>query len=266
MIVFDNVTITFGNGADALKDISFAVGAGEFVIVEGHSGAGKTSLMRAVIKDLPISKGKIVIEGDDISKISSKNLPLLRRKVSVIFQDFKILMDRTVAENIDLALDIIGLDGDVVKKRRTELLELTGLVGKDNYFPIQLSGGELQRVAIARALAPQPKVLFADEPTGNLDAKTGLSIIKLLQDINEQGTTVVMATHDLELVKDLKLRRLRLEKGELVHDSDHHHKHKADHHQYEKKVELSESEEGEKHHSKSEKDDEKSTQKEEKSD
>lgn len=226
MIVFDNVTITFGNGGKALKDVSFAIGEGEFVIVEGHSGAGKTSMMRAVIKDLPISHGKIVIEGDDLSKISPKNIPLLRRKVSVIFQDFKLLLDRTVAENIDLALDIIGLDDDLIVKRRTELLELTGLTGKEDFFPIQLSGGETQRVAIARALSSQPKVLFADEPTGNLDAKTGISIIKLLQDINEAGTTVVMATHDLELVKDLKLRRLRLDHGELVHDSDQHHHHK----------------------------------------
>lgn len=226
MIVFDGVTITFGNGTKGLSDISFAVGEGEFVIVEGHSGAGKTSMMRAVIKDLPITKGKIVIEGDDISKISAKNLPLLRRKVSVIFQDFKLLMDRTIAENIDLALDIIGLEGEVVEKRRKELLDLTGLSGREDFFPKQLSGGEVQRVAIARALAPQPKVLFADEPTGNLDAKTGLSIIKLLQDINEAGTTVVMATHDLELVKDLKLRRIRLDHGELVHDSLAHHHHK----------------------------------------
>ncbi len=231
MILFDNVTITFASGEKALKDVSFAVGAGEFIIVEGHSGAGKTSLMRAVIKDLPISHGKIVIEGDDLSKISAKNLPLLRRKISVIFQDFKLLMDRTIAENIDLALDIIGLDEDTAQKRRSELLELTGLRGKDNFFPVQLSGGEIQRVAIARALAPQPKVLFADEPTGNLDAKTGMSIIKLLQDINEAGTTVVMATHDLELVKELKLRRLRLDHGELVHDSTahrHHHAHKEE--------------------------------------
>ena len=229
MIVFDNVTITFGNGSQALVDVSFAIGEGEFVVVEGHSGAGKTSMMRAVIKDLAISSGKIVIEGDDLSKISAKNLPLLRRKVSVIFQDFKLLMDRTIAENIDLALDIIGLDKDLIVKRRHELLELTGLAGKDDYFPVQLSGGEAQRVAIARALSAQPKILFADEPTGNLDAKTGMSIIKLLQDINETGTTVVMATHDLELVKDLKLRRLRLDRGKLVHDSlAHHHQPKAD--------------------------------------
>jgi cell division transport system ATP-binding protein len=225
MIVFDDVTIAFPGGNKALKDVSFAVGEGEFVIVEGHSGAGKTSLMRAVIKDLPISKGKIVIDGDDIAKISSKNLPLLRRKVSVIFQDFKLMMDHTIAENIDVALDIIGLDSTIIVNRRKELLELTGLSGRDDYFPIQLSGGEIQRVAIARALAPQPKVLFADEPTGNLDATTGMSIIKLLQDINEAGTTVVMATHDLELVKDLKLRRLRLDHSELVHDSDQHRRH-----------------------------------------
>jgi len=226
MIVFDNVTIIFGNGTKALSDVSFAVGEGEFVIVEGHSGAGKTSLMRSVIKDLPISSGKIVIDGDDINQISAKNLPLLRRKVGVVFQDFKLLMDRTIAENIDLALDIVGLESSVITKRRNELLELTGLSGKEDYFPIQLSGGESQRVAIARALAPEPKVLFADEPTGNLDAKTGMAIIKLLQDINETGTTVVMATHDLELVKELKLRRLRLDEGKLAHDSLPHYKHK----------------------------------------
>jgi cell division transport system ATP-binding protein len=241
MIVFDNVTITFPSGGRALKDVSFAIGQGEFVIIEGHSGAGKTSLMRALIKDLPISHGKIVIEGDDISKISPKNLPLLRRKVSVVFQDFKLLMDRTVAENIDLALDIIGLDLEIVKKRRAELLELTGLKGKDNFFPIQLSGGETQRVAIARALAGEPKVLFADEPTGNLDAKTGMSIIKLLHDINGHGTTVVMATHDVELVKELKLRRLRFDHGELVHDSaQHRHTPKTDAPKEDKKEDIKE--------------------------
>jgi len=248
MIVFDNVTITFGNGNKGIKDVSFAIGAGEFVIVEGHSGAGKTSLMRAVIKDLAISHGKIVVDGDDLNKIASKNVPLLRRKVSVVFQDFKLLMDRTIAENIDLSLDIIGLEGEIIEKRCSELLELTGLKDKADYFPIQLSGGELQRVAIARALAPQPKVLFADEPTGNLDARTGLSIIKLLQDINEQGTTVIMATHDLELVEGLKLRRLRFEDGVLVHDSSsrhhpHHHKDdKTDDHKKESKIDVEEKE------------------------
>ncbi len=229
MILFENVIVRFGNGTAALDDVTFAIGEGEFVIVEGHSGAGKTTLMRTVIKDIPVTSGKVVVDGDEVGKIAPKNIPLLRRKVGVVFQDFKLLMDRTVAENIDLALDILGLPKDVIVKRRTELLDLTGLADKVDHFPVQLSGGELQRVAIARALAPQPKVLFADEPTGNLDAKTALSIIKLLQDINEQGTTVIMATHDLDLIKEFKFRRLRLEKGKLLHDSGaHHHKHEEE--------------------------------------
>lgn len=225
MLLFDNVTIRFGNGTVGLDGVSLSIDDGEFVIVEGSSGAGKTSLMRMVIRDLVPTSGFVIVDGDDVNKIPKKNLPLLRRKVGVVFQDFKLLTDRTVGENIDLALDILGLDKDLILKRRTELLELTGLSGKDDHFPIQLSGGELQRVAIARALAPQPKFLFADEPTGNLDAKTALSIIKLLQDINEQGTTVVMATHDLELIKDLHMRRIRLEHGRIAHDSGaKHHK------------------------------------------
>ena len=228
MIVFDQVTIRFGNGTIALDDVSFAIGAGEFVVIEGASGAGKTSLMRVMIKDIIPVKGKVVIDGDDVSRIGPKNIPLLRRKVGVVFQDFKILFDRTVAENIDLALDILGLDQATTTKRRTELLELTGLADKADVFPIQLSGGELQRVGVARALAPQPKILFADEPTGNLDSKTGLSIIHLLKDINEAGTTVVMATHDLDLIKELKLRRLRFDRGKLAHDSGVHHHTKTD--------------------------------------
>lgn len=229
MIVFDQVTVTFGNGTTALADVSFAIGAGDFVVIEGHSGAGKTTLMRAIIKDVVPTHGKIIVDGDDLSRIAPHNIPLLRRKVGVVFQDFKILFDRTVAENIDLALDILGLDESSITKRRTELLELTGLGGKADLFPVQLSGGELQRVGVARALAPQPKVLFADEPTGNLDSKTGLSIVELLEDINSQGTTVIMATHDLELIKNKKFRRLHLEQGKLVHDSHSHPHAKAKH-------------------------------------
>lgn len=226
MIVFDSVTKKYKNGTVALSDVSFAIGEGEFVVVEGHTGSGKTSLMRTMIRDIDIDSGKIVIDGDDILAIPQKNIPLLRRKIGIVFQDFKLLSDRTVAENIDLALDILGIDEDLAKKRRQELLELTGLSDKDNDFPSQLSGGELQRVAIARALAPQPKILFADEPTGNLDAKTAISIIELLHDINTQGTTVIMASHDLDLLKDQKVRRLKLEHGKLIHDSGVHHHHK----------------------------------------
>lgn len=224
MIVFDSVTKKYKNGVIALDNVSFAIGEGEFVVLEGESGAGKTTLMRSIIRDVGIDHGKIVIDGDDIKAIPDKNIPLLRRKVGVVFQDFKLLSDRTIAENIDLALDILGLDEAVAKKRRKELLQLTGLTGKENDFPAQLSGGQQQRVAIARALAPQPKILFADEPTGNLDKKTGMTIIELLHDINTQGTTVVLASHDFELLKDLKVRRIKFDHGQLIHDSAQHHR------------------------------------------
>ena len=219
MLIFDHVTKVFGNGNRAIDDVNFTVENGEFVILEGHSGAGKTSLIRMTIKEFPVTSGKIFVDGDDIGKIGPRNIPLLRRKIGVVFQDFKVLMDRTVAENIDLALDILGLEDSVIEKRREELLDLTGILEKQNDFPIQLSGGQLQRVVIARALAGAPKLLFADEPTGNLDAATGEGIVELLKDINEEGTTVIMATHDSHLLKGLKARTIRLDKGKIVEDS-----------------------------------------------
>jgi cell division transport system ATP-binding protein len=246
MITFDHVTKIFGNGTLALDDVSFHIEAGEFVILEGTSGAGKTTMMRLMLKEFTPTRGLITIDGDDLSKITKRNIPFLRRKIGVVFQDFKILMDRTVTENIELALDILGLDRHIMESRMYELLKLTGLAEKANDFPVQLSGGQLQRVIIARALAGQPKILFADEPTGNLDAETALSIIDLLKDINEQGTTVVMSTHDVDLVKDLHARTLRLDKGKLVKDSKSHHKEAAHHHASER-VEEVKLDEGEKH-------------------
>lgn len=229
MIVFDSVTKKYKNGTVALNDVSFAIGARELVVITGQSGAGKTTLMRSMIRDIDIDAGKIVIDGDDIAQIPPRNIPLLRRKIGVVFQDFKILVDRTVAENIDLSLDILGLSESIAKKRRKELLELTGLSGKEYDFPSQLSGGELQRVAIARSLSPEPKILFADEPTGNLDEKTGHTIMNLLRDINEAGTTVVIASHDLDLLKGLGARRINMEGGKVVSDSGaHHHKKHTD--------------------------------------
>ncbi len=227
MITFDHVTKVFGNGTKALDDVSFEIDAGDFVILEGKSSAGKTSIARLILKEFSPTSGTITLDGDNLSKISPKNIPLLRRKIGVVFQDFKILYDRTIAENIALALDILGLDETITTARLKELLELTDLADKADDFPVQLSGGQLQRVIIARALAGQPKILFADEPTGNLDAVTAISIIDLLKDINEQGTTVIMATHDIGLVKDLHARTLRLEKGKLVKDTGakHHSRH-----------------------------------------
>lgn len=224
MIIFDNVSKIYGNGTKALDNVSFALGAGEFGIVSGPSGSGKTTLMKMLIKEVAPTSGKVVVDGDDIAMIPLKNIPLLRRKVGVIFQDFKLLSDQTIAENIDVVLEILGMSDKDIAKRRNELLDLTGIINHTLDFPSQLSGGELQRVGIARALATQPKILFADEPTGNLDPETAKGIIALLSDINTQGTTILMATHDLEYFKHIKAHRLVLNKGVLQSDSAHHDK------------------------------------------
>lgn len=219
MIEFENVTKIFGNGTQALDDVSFSIDEGEFVIIQGKSGAGKTTLARLMIRELPFEKGKIKIEGDNVSKIGKRNIPLLRRKIGVVFQDLKILTDRTVKENIALALDILELEDDIIDNRIKELLHLTGLEEKDDMFPVQLSGGELQRVVIARALAPQPKIIFADEPTGNLDEDTSWQIIQLLKDINEQGTAIILSTHDKTIINKLDERIIELEHGKVIKDT-----------------------------------------------
>lgn len=223
MVIFDSVSKVYGNGTVALDKVSFAVGVGEFAIISGPSGSGKTTLMKLVIKDIDPSHGKVIVDGDNVAEIPSKNLHLLRRKVGVIFQDAKLLEGKTVAENVDIVLEIMGLTEKEIVKRRNDLLELTGIAHHSADFPSQLSGGEAQRLGIARALSTQPKVLFADEPTGNLDPTTAKDIIGLLQDINAQGTTVLMATHDLEYVKHIKAHRLVLTKGVLTSDSSAHH-------------------------------------------
>ena len=224
MIIFDSVSKVYGNGTVALDNVSFALGVGDFAIISGPSGSGKTTLMKLIIKEITPTKGKVVVDGDDTSDIPSKNIHLLRRKVGVIFQDAKLLEGKTVAENIDIVLEIMGLSESEIIKRRNDLLELTGIAHHSADFPSQLSGGEAQRLGIARALSTQPKVLFADEPTGNLDPTTAKDIISLLQDINTQGTTVLMATHDLDYVKHLKAHRLVLTKGVLTSDSSQNHK------------------------------------------
>ncbi|MBI2009717.1 MAG: ATP-binding cassette domain-containing protein [Candidatus Chisholmbacteria bacterium] len=219
MIIFDQVSKTFPNGTVALEGVSFTVDPKEFVIVTGPSGAGKTTLLRLLLREFLPSGGRIFVDKVDISTLKKSGIPELRRQIGAAFQDFKLLPDWTVGENIGLGLEILGEGEAEIADRVNHLLELTGLKDKSPLFPGQLSGGELQRVVIARALAPEPKVLFADEPTGNLDDATARQIISLLKDINKLGTTVIMATHNPRLVNDPKERLIVLEKGKLVKDT-----------------------------------------------
>ncbi|EKD53527.1 MAG: cell division ATPase [uncultured bacterium] len=220
MIDFSHVTKSYPNGDVVLDDVNFSVSPGEFVIITGKSGAGKTTLGRLLIHDLVPTKGKIVIDGEDLTKIKSKNISLIRRKVGFVFQDYKIIPDKTVGENIAVALEIGGYTQKKIPGKIIRLLEMVGIPGKGDLFPGQLSGGEVQRAAIARAIACEPAILFADEPTGNLDKETSVEIFKLLQKINEGGTTVILATHDVTLIDLNPDRNIHLEKGKIVSDKD----------------------------------------------
>jgi cell division transport system ATP-binding protein len=215
MIQFKEVTKKFPTGSTVLDSISFNINSGEFVVITGPSGAGKTTLARLMIKEIEPDSGEIFIDGEELKKIKTKNIHTLRKKVSVIFQDYKIIPDKTVGENVGLALQIANFISGKIPDRINHLLDLVGIPEKKDLFPSQLSGGELQRAAIARAIAVEPTVLFADEPTGNLDPDTATEIIKLLQKINSTQTTVLVATHNLDFI-DFANRHLHLEKGKIV--------------------------------------------------
>ncbi|MBI4034826.1 MAG: ATP-binding cassette domain-containing protein [Candidatus Chisholmbacteria bacterium] len=218
MIIFDQVTKIFPNGDKAIDEVSFRIEPQELVLVTGPSGAGKTTLLRLMLREILPTKGVVVVDNEDVTKLPVKKVPQLRRRIGAAWQDFKLLRDRTVAENIAVGLQILGHAEDEIKGHVEQMLELVGLKGKGELFPAQISGGELQRTVIARALATKPKILFADEPTGNLDDQTAQQIIKLLEEINDLGTTVLIATHDRNIVDELRARTLILEKGKLVED------------------------------------------------
>lgn len=218
MIVLQNVTKEFPTGSAALTDVSFTIERGEFVFVIGPSGSGKTTLLRMLIRDVVPTAGSINIGNWDIVGLPNKDVPNLRKKIGVVFQDLKLLKDRTIYENILFPLEVGSVDDQEAKRRVEEILVQVGIAEHKDKFPVQLSGGEMQRAAIARALAFGPEILLADEPTGNLDNATSWEIVKLLQDINAAGTTVIMATHNTDIVNSLVKRVITIEKGKLVKD------------------------------------------------
>lgn len=215
MIIFENVTKDFGIGTPALQNVSFTIEPGEFIFLTGHSGAGKTTLARLITKEYHPSEGKIFFDGDDLEDIPRSKVHHHRRRIGVIYQDYKLLPDMTVRENIALALEILGKKKEEIDQRIQDLLQLVQLPEKDNLFPSQLSGGEAQRISIARALATAPSVLFADEPTGNLDPDNSKLIMQILNKVNQVGTTVIMATHDEKIVTQTPHRVFVLRNGQL---------------------------------------------------
>jgi len=213
---FSHVTKEYKGGFTAVNDLSFVVDKGEFVFLCGASGAGKTTVLKLMYMDEPPSSGRVFVCGYDSHKIRSRDIPFLRRKLGVVFQDFRLLPDRTTFENVAFALRVTGKKERVIKRKVFEILAATGLCHKASFFPDQLSGGEQQRVCIARALVNDPWVLLADEPTGNLDWEVSKDIVSLLQSINSSGTTVVMATHDTHLIDPYHYRRILLHRGLIV--------------------------------------------------
>lgn len=218
MIEFINVNKKYNHDVVALDNINIKIDKGEFVFLVGPSGSGKSTFLKLMIKEEELSSGKILIDGKDITNIKEKEIPFLRRKIGFVFQDFRLLYDRTVAENIEFALRVIEASDREIRTQLKNVLNLVGLSGKENYYPNQLSGGEQQRVALARALATKPPIIIADEPTGNLDPNTADDIFKMLLDINARGTTVLVVTHAKDIVNKLNKRVIALDHGKIKKD------------------------------------------------
>ncbi|HEX9679097.1 MAG TPA: cell division ATP-binding protein FtsE [Candidatus Saccharimonadales bacterium] len=218
MILLDRVTKVYNNRVTALDRVSLHVEPKEFVIVVGTSGAGKSTLLKLLTREEKPTSGKIIVGGLDYDNLKDKEIPRLRRRIGVVFQDFKLLPNRTVFENVAFALEIVGLSNREIEHTVPKVLDIVGLKDKAENFPTELSGGERQRVAIARAIVRQPKILIADEPTGNLDPKHAWDVVRVLQKINRFGTTVLLTTHNKEIVNRLKRRVIRIQDGRIVKD------------------------------------------------
>ena len=221
-VSFKNVTLIYPAQPNkpALDDVSLDIYPGEFVFVVGHSGSGKSSLLRLITRELRASSGQVMVAGQDLTKMRNRKVPYLRRQIGTVYQDFKLLPDKTVYENVAFALECIGKPRSVIKAQVPEVLRLVGLADRMKHFPDQLSGGEQQRVSVARAMVNRPPLLVCDEPTGNLDPAISLGIMKLLDMINRAGTTVVMATHDREMVDSMRKRVIALEAGHVIRDQE----------------------------------------------
>jgi cell division transport system ATP-binding protein len=219
MIRFNRVSKTYPNGAIGLKDVSFQIPKGQFVFLTGHSGAGKSSILSLIFAEQRPSEGEVRVSGYQIAKLTANEIPRLRRRLGVVFQDFRLLEYRTVEENVAFALEVTGARRETIPNRVMRVLTQVGLASKARAYPKELSGGEQQRVAIARALVNDPHILIADEPTGNLDERATRGVFQLLREINAGGTVVVMATHNMELVRDTGYRTIELRGGKVVFDS-----------------------------------------------
>lgn len=219
MIKLEHVSKSYSAGIPALNDVSLEIEDGEFVFIVGDSGSGKSTLIKLLLKELDPTEGSIFVSGKNLGKIKRKQIPKFRRNIGVVFQDFRLLKDRNVYDNVAFAQKVIGEPNGRIRKKVPLMLSMVGLAAKYRSFPKELSGGEQQRVAIARALINEPGILLADEPTGNLDNNNAWDIMKLLEEINGRGTTVVVVTHNLEIVKVMKKRVITVKKGTVVSDS-----------------------------------------------
>jgi cell division transport system ATP-binding protein len=220
LIQLQNVTKTYETGAKALIDITLRIRKGEFVFLVGPSGAGKSTLTKLLYREEVPSRGQIILDGKNVVRMRHREVPYLRRKIGMVFQDFRLLPRKTVAENVAFALEVISASSKDIKRSVPTVLNLVGLTEKAEAFPDQLSGGEQQRVCVARAIVNNPLLLIADEPTGNLDPETSWELMKLFMDINRRGTTIIMATHAWDIVDDMKKRVIEMSGGRIVRDEE----------------------------------------------
>lgn len=219
MIKFTNVEKEYSDGNKCLKDINLKIDKGEFVFLVGHSGAGKSSLLKLITREEKLTDGKIIVNKENITGIKNRSLHKYRRNIGIVFQDYRLIKEKTVYENVELALRVAGEKPKNIRPKVMEVLERVGIARKYKKYPDELSGGECQRVGIARALVNNPSIIIADECTGNLDMDNSISIMKLLDEINKRGITVIMATHNLELVREFPRRIVKIENGKIIYDT-----------------------------------------------